>query len=161
MTLVYEFTPTATPVRPRDEPPPIVVRAARDVVSVDVHPGQLDAPATAALASTITAAVDTGATVLITFGNPELHEPLSATADHAHRTATPAARVAGPGFIQLAAGDRPWLLDVVGRRISTVPAERRFLPPAAWTPVRTVTITAASVAATTASGERIVTYHTR
>jgi hypothetical protein len=67
--------------------------------------------------------------------------------------------MAGPGMVELAAGAEPWLLDVVGRRLSRVHAEdRRFLPASAWLRVRVVTVSAAIVGATTEAGDRIVVY---
>jgi hypothetical protein len=70
--------------------------------------------------------------------------------------------MAGPGFVELAAGDEPWLLDVGRRRLSTVHAHhQRFLPPGAWLAVRAVAVSATSVAVTTQSGDRIVADHSR
>lgn len=160
MTTVYELTPTEPPVRPHE--PPVTVRAERDVVIVEPCPGQLDSAATTALAATINAAVDTGALVLIDLGSPPLDQSLLAAPRARRRTPSPVARMAGPGFVEFAAGDEPWLLDVVSRRLSRVHADdRRFLPPDAWLPVRAVTVSAEAVSVTTDTGNRIVAYRSR
>jgi hypothetical protein len=101
--------------------------------------------------------------VLVDLGRGQ-HRELDQPSDVASRCSaghaeSPVARSAGPGFIQLTAGDEPWLLDVVGRRLSrSHAADRRFLPATAWLAVRAVTVGAAAVGATTDAGDRIVVY---
>jgi hypothetical protein len=160
MTTVYELTPPEPPTR--SDEPPIIVRAERGGVVIQPHPGHLDAGATAALVAAINAAVAAGAAVLVDLvGGPAGQLDGAATAPPCghDRWPSPVATVAGPGFVELAAGDRPWLLDVIGQRLSRSHAgDRRFLPVSAWTPVVAVTVSAAVVGATTASGDRIAAY---
>jgi hypothetical protein len=161
MTTVYELTPPEPPTR--GDEPPITVRVGPAGVIIQPHPGQLDAGATAALVAAINAAVAAGAAALIDLARGPLTVPdqLPVSPPHNSRECwgPPQARMAGPGFVELAAGEEPWLLDVVGRRLSRNHAEnRRFLPPGAWLPVRYVTVSAATVGATTDAGERIVVY---
>jgi hypothetical protein len=162
MTTVYELTPP--PERPtrRDEPP-ITVRAAPTGVIIQLHPGRLDACATAALVTAINAAVGAGTAVLIDLeGGPP--DRLDNSSPPPHRcgldpTEAPSARMVSPGYVELAAGDEPWLLDVVGRRLSrTRVDDRLFLPVNAWLPVRAVTVSAATVRAVTCAGDLIVVY---
>jgi hypothetical protein len=142
MTTVYELTPPEPPTR-RDEPP-ITVRAERAAVIIRAHPGQLDG----------------GATALIDLKRGPLDQlPRVEHRGGQGRWESPVARMAGPGMVELAAGAEPWLLDVVGRRLSRVHAEDpRFLPASAWLPVRAVTVSAAIVGATTDAGDRLVLY---
>jgi hypothetical protein len=161
MTTVYEFTPPELPTR-RDEPP-ITVRVERAGVIIQPHPGQLDGGATAALVAAINAAVAAGAAALIDLerGPLTLPDQLAVGEPCCGRDCWEAlvARMAGPGLIELAAGDEPWLLDVVGRRLSRTHAgDRRFLPASAWLRVSDVTVSAAIVAATSDAGDRIVVY---
>jgi hypothetical protein len=158
MTIVYELT-LHQPFRRRDEPP-ITVRADRAGVIIQPHPGQLDGDATAALVAAINAAVASGAAALIDLER----EPLDQLPRDEHRCSrgrgkAEVAQMTGPGMVELAAGAQPWLLDVVGRRLSRVhAADHRFLPASAWLGVRAVTVSAASVGATTDAGDRVVEY---
>jgi hypothetical protein len=158
MTTVYELTPPEPPSRQDD--PPITVRAERAGVIIQPHPGQLDGGATAALVAAINAAVAAGAAALIDLKRAPLDQlPRVEHRGGQGRWESPVARMAGPGIVELAAGAEPWLLDVVGRRLSRVHAEdRRFLPASAWLRVRAVTVSAAIVGATTDAGDRIVVY---
>jgi hypothetical protein len=158
MTTVYELTPHQ-PIRRRDEPP-ITVRAERAGVIIQPHPGRLDGDATAALVAAINAAVASGAAALIDLER----EPLDQFPGDEHRCSrgvgeAEVAQMAGPGVVELVAGAQPWLLDVVGRRLSRVhAADHRFLPASAWFRVRAVTVSAATVGATTDAGDRVVAY---
>jgi hypothetical protein len=160
MTTVYELTPE--PWNPRDEPP-ITARAHREGVIIELQPARLDGAATEALVAAINAAVAAGLTALIILEQAPVGVPDQLPRLECHRHGplgeAPAAWVAGPGSVELAAGDEPWLLDVVGRRLSRSHAhDRRFLPASAWLPVRAVTVSAATVSATTKTGDRIVVY---
>ena len=130
---------------------------------IQLHPGQLDGGATAALVAAINAAVAADAAVLIDLergplGMPD-QWPLAGQRGGRERWDSPVARMAGPGLVELAAGDEPWLLDVVGRRLSRIHTDNpRFLPASAWLRVRAVTVSAAIVGATTDAGDRIVVY---
>jgi hypothetical protein len=158
MTTVHELTPAEPPIR-LDEPP-ITVRAGRAGVIIQPHPGPLDGDATAALVAAINAAVAAGAAALIDLERGPLDQ-LPGVEQRCGRSGgeSPVARMAGPGMVELAAGSEPWLLDVVSRRLSRVHAnDHRFLPASAWLRVRAVTVSAATVAATTDAGDRIVVY---
>jgi hypothetical protein len=158
MSTVYELTPPELPTR--SDEPPITVRAEQAGVIIEPHPGQLDGDATAALVDAINAAVASGAAALIDLTSGRLDQ-LSRVEHHGSsaRGESPVARLAGPGMVELAAGAEPWLLDVVGRRLSRVRADdRRFLPASAWLRVQAVTVSAAIVGATTDAGARIVVY---
>jgi hypothetical protein len=160
MTTVYELTPPERPTRP--DTPPITVRAGPAGVVIQPHPGQLDSGTTAALVAAINAAVAAGAAALILLDGAPVglldEAPTPSGCDLGHGD-TPVARMVGPGFVELVAADTPWLLDVVGRRLSRTHAcDRRFLPVSAWLSVRAVTVSAATVGATTDTGDRIVVY---
>ena len=130
---------------------------------IELHPGRLDEGATATLVAAVNAAVAAGAAVLVDL-EPEplgLSDEVPRCESRCGRDhwESSVATMVGPGLVELAAGDEPWLLDVVGRRLSRVRAQdRRFLPPSAWLSVRAVTVSAAIVGATTAAGDRLVVY---
>jgi hypothetical protein len=136
------------------------VRADQAGVIIRPHPGQLDCDATAALVAAINAAVASGVAALIDLER----EPLDQVPRDEHRCSrgpvdAEVAQMAGPGMVELVAGAQPWLLDVVGRRLSRVrAADHRFLPASAWLGVRVVTVSAATVGATTDAGDRVVVY---
>jgi hypothetical protein len=156
MSTVYEPTPPESPARL--EEPPIVVRAEHTGVIIQPHPGRLDSGATAALVLAINAA--SGATALsdLTSGLSDQSPRVEHRASQG-RGESPVARLAGPGMVEFAAGAEPWLLDVVGRRLSRVHADdRRFLPASAWLRVQAVTVSAAIVGATTDAGDRIAVH---
>jgi hypothetical protein len=161
MTAVYELTPPEP--RPRLDEPAIIVRAESDRVIIQPRPGRFDGDATTALVAAINAAVAAQATVLIDLDGGPLDPadpvPLAAAHRGPSHGAAPLARLVSPGFLELAAGRQPWLLDVVGRRLSRCQAgDRRFLPVSAWHAVRAVTVSTAAVSATTTAGQRIVVY---
>ena len=164
MTTVYELNPPESPAR-RDAPP-ITVRVGRAGVIIQPHPGQLDGGATAALVAAINAAVAAGEAVLIDLARDPLVVPDESPGCQPRRGedgwGSPPARMAGPGIVELAAGNEPWLLDVVGRRLSPTHADNhRFLPARAWLPVRHVTVSATTVGATTDAGDRVVAHRPR
>jgi hypothetical protein len=160
MTTVYELTPPERPTRP--DGPAIIVRADRDGVIIQPHRDRVDRDATAALVGAINAAIAAEATVLIDFDGappgPAAWVPFSSSHAGPPRC-DPVARMVSPGFVELTADPQPWLLDVVGGRLSRCRAQdRRFLPVSAWLTVRSVCISASAVSVTTTAGERIVVY---
>jgi hypothetical protein len=136
------------------------VRADQAGVIIEPHPGQLNGDATAVLVAAINAAVASGAAALIDLQR----EPLDQLPRDEHRCSrgrgeAEVAQMAGPGMVELVAGAQPWLLDVVGRRLSRVcAADHRFLPAGAWLGVRAVTVSAAAVGAITDGGDCVVVY---
>jgi len=165
MTSVFELTPPDPPAV-SDEPPITIRVDGTGMVVLAPRPGRLDGAATDALVAAINAAVAGGAGALIDLdrgpSTPFEESPVRQLSCGRHRGDSPAARTAGPGLIELAAGDEPWLLDVVGRRLTRSPNTHvRFLPASAWTRVRHVTVSTRAVSAVGGTGTRIAMSRTR
>jgi len=137
------------PLPARDRPtrrpsePPIEVRAVGGRIVIRPRVA-LDHDGLDALTDAVRAAITAGATTVVDLER--------------HPDATPADGELAhcDGVVALPTVVGTWLLDVRTRRVCrSAPGGMRFLPPAAWTLVRSVTITNRSISVATATGEHI------
>ena len=149
------------PARPTNRPsePTIQVRIDEDLVVVRLGTA-IDRDATNALVDTMNAAIAAGCSVMLELDRvvDGAFLATSSGVQQAVQPTQPDIAAIGSGLIGIPTVTRPWTIDVVRRRLctATVGAERRFVPPAGWTPIRSCCVSAGRVLAVGASGQDLV-----
>lgn len=160
--------PRLVALRSEWKPPPITISMDHDRVVIRPD-APLDRDATVALTEALNAAVLAGSTVLVDLGERDRPRrrtdvelcagrdevaPVTTTAGGDDSRCPVDVLVAGPGLIRIAASASWWTIDLRRRRFcqSEAPIDRRFVGEDAWTLIRSLRVSPATVSALTASG---------